>query len=317
MSRRGWLLFAAMCVLWGVPYLLIRVAVRDISPASVVFLRTAVGALVLLPFAVRRVQWQALLAHWRPLLIYTLIEVTVPWWLLTNAELHLSSALAGLLIAAVPLIGFLLARLVGSDEPVDPTRLAGLLTGILGVGALVGLQLGSINLLAVGAVLLTALGYAAGPLVLSRRLADLPAVGVVVASLVISAVVWAVPAALTWPHHVTAKPLLATGALALACTAVAFLVFLALIAEVGPTRATVFTYVNPAVAVALGVTLLGERFTLGMAIGFPLVLLGSVLATRHPRRQQPRVSPALDRAAGGAVVVPPLVLSRRRRADPR
>jgi drug/metabolite transporter (DMT)-like permease len=282
-SRRGWLLFAAMCLVWGVPYLLIRVAVRDVSPASLVFLRTAIAVLLLLPLTLRRAQLRPLIARWRPLLLYTLIEVTVPWWLLAEAEQRISSALAGLLVAAVPLIGIVFVRLVGHDEPVDRTRLLGLMVGLVGVGSLVGLELGDVDGLAVGAVLLVAVGYAAGPLVLTRWLADLPAVGVVTASLAITAVVWVVPAALDWPQHVGAKAATSVVALAAVCTAAAFIIFLALIAEVGPTRATVFTYINPAVAVLLGVLLLDERFTVGMAIGLPLVLAGSFLATRRAR----------------------------------
>ncbi|HET7529352.1 MAG TPA: DMT family transporter [Mycobacteriales bacterium] len=282
MSRRGWLLFAAMCLIWGVPYLLIRVAVRDLSPATVVFLRTGLAALVLAPVAIRRGGLGALLGRWRPLVVYSVIEVTAPWWLLTAAERHLSSALTGQLLAAVPLFGIGLTRLTPSPELVDRWRALGLLLGAGGVGALVGLQIGHIDLLAVGAVLLTALGYAAGPIVLTRRLADLPAVHVVTASLVLSAVAWAPAAAVTWPRSVSAKPIASVIALALVCTAVAFLVFFALIAEVGPARATVITFVNPAVAIALGVAVLGERFTVGMAVGFPLVLVGCVLATRRP-----------------------------------
>ena len=283
MSRRGWLLFAAMCLIWGVPYLLIRVAVRDLSPANVVFLRTAIAVLVLLPVAARQMRLRPLFEQWRPLLLYTLIEITAPWWLLAKAETRISSALAGLLVAAVPLIGVLLARVLGDDDPVDPLRLTGLLVGLAGVGALVGIEIGDIDGFAVGCVLLTACGYAAGPFVLTRRLAHLPAVSVVTASLVITALVWAVPAASTRPDHVGGKAVLSVLALAAVCTAAAFLVFFALIAEVGPTRATVITYFNPAVAILLGVLLLDERLTLGMAVGFPLVIAGSVLATRRPR----------------------------------
>ena len=281
MSRRGWLLFAAMCLIWGVPYLLIRVAVRDLSAPTVVFLRTAVGALVLLPFAVRRTSLAPLLQRWKPLLLFTLVEVAVPWWLLTTAEQHLSSALAGLLVAAVPLIGVVLARASGDAEPVAPMRLAGLLVGIGGVAALVGLQVGHVDLVAVGAVLLVAVCYATGPLIVTRRLSDLPSIGVVTTSLVVTTVLWAGPAAADWPHHVSGKVVAATAALAVVCTSAAFLIFFALIAEIGPTRATVITYVNPAVALMLGVAVLGEHFTIGMAVGFPLVLVGSVLATRR------------------------------------
>jgi drug/metabolite transporter (DMT)-like permease len=286
-----------MCVIWGVPYLLIRVAVRDFSPASVVFFRTVLGALVLLPMALRRGDLPAVFRRWRPLLFYTAIEVTLPWWLLTSAEQHLSSALSGLLVAAVPLFGVLLSRLIGTGEVFDRTRLVGLLVGLAGVAALVGLQLGHVNGWAIVAVLLTALGYAAGPLVLSRKLGDLPAVGVVTASLLLTAVVWTAPAAASFPTHASAKVIASVIVLALVCTAAAFLIFFALIAEIGPTRATVITYVNPAVAILLGVAVLGESFTLGMAVGFPLVILGSILATRRPVVPDPVALTSSDQAA--------------------
>jgi drug/metabolite transporter (DMT)-like permease len=275
------LLFAAMGLIWGVPYLLIRVAVRDMSPPTVVMFRTGISAVVLLPF-VRPSSIRPLLSRWQPLLAYTVVEVTAPWWLLTTAEQHISSALAGILLAAVPVVGVVLARMT-SGERVDRMRVAGLVMGVIGVVGLVGLDVGDLDLLAVGAVLLTAVGYAVGPVVLTRRLADLPPVDVVAASMVITAAVWAAPAALSWPTHVSAKPALSVAALALVCTVVAFLLFFRLIAEVGPARATVITYVNPAVAVLLGVTLLDEPLTRGMAIGFPLVLAGSVLATSSRR----------------------------------
>jgi drug/metabolite transporter (DMT)-like permease len=311
-SRRGWLLFSAMCLIWGVPYLLIRVAVEDLSPASVVFLRTGIAALVLAPVAIRRGGLSDLVARWRPLLLYSAIEVALPWWFLTDAERHLSSALAGLLLAAVPLFGIVLARLVGSAEVVDRWRVLGLVLGAGGVAALVGLQLGDINVLAVGFVLITALGYAAGPLVLSRRLADLPAVNVVAASLALSALAWAPAAAVSWPTSVSAKAAASVVALALVCTAVAFLVFFALIAEVGPSRATVITFVNPAVAIALGIAVLGERFTAGMAVGFPLVLAGSVLATRlSPVGDARRATPDRREARYRRTTVPPPPHARR------
>jgi drug/metabolite transporter (DMT)-like permease len=280
-----------MCVIWGIPYLLIRVAVRDLSPESVVFFRTGAATLLLLPSAVRRGSLGELARKWKPLLVFSLIEVTVPWWLLSSAEEHISSALAGLLVAAVPLFGVVLSRLIGSAEVFDRVRLFGLALGFAGVVALVGLQIGHVNGLAVLAVLLTALGYAAGPLLLSRRLADLPAVGVTTAALAVTTVVWVAPAMTSLPDHIGGKVLASMVALAVVCTAAAFVVFFALIAEVGPTRATVFTYVNPAVAILLGVAVLGEHFTLGMAIGFPLVIAGSVLATRH------RVSTTADACA--------------------
>jgi drug/metabolite transporter (DMT)-like permease len=284
MSRRSWALFVAMCVIWGLPYLLIRVAVRDLSPANVVFARTAIGALLLVPIAAWRGTIPALRGHWRWVLIYTLVELALPWYLLTSAEQHLTSSLAGLLVAAVPLIGVVLSRLFGNHEPVDARRMTGLLVGIAGVAALVGLDLGQVNMVAVVMVLLVAVAYATGPLILDRHLSDLPSMAVVAASLAITAVIYAPVALTSPPSHVSGEVIASVITLAVVCTALAFLIFFALIAAIGPTRATVITYVNPAVAIALGVTVLGEPLTSGMLVGFPLVIVGSVLATSHGTR---------------------------------
>jgi len=278
-SRRGWVLFIALCVIWGVPYLLIRVAVRELSPPALVFFRTAPAALVLLPFALRGGDLRGLLARWRWVLAYTLIELAVPWLLLSHAEERLTSSMAGLMIAAVPLIGAVLYRFAGAHDPVDRRRVAGLVIGFAGVAALVGIDLSGSAPLAVVEVLAVAVCYATGPLVISRKLAGLPSLSVVTASLVLTTVLYAGPAALNLPAHVSAETVAAVAGLAFLCTAVAFIVFFALIREVGPSRATVITYVNPLVAVLLGVVLLSEPLTLGIAIGMPLILAGSVLGT--------------------------------------
>jgi drug/metabolite transporter (DMT)-like permease len=281
-SRRGLLLFAAMGVIWGIPYLLIKVAVDDLSPAMLVFLRTSVGALMLVPIAAVRGNLRPLLPRWRPLLVYTVIEIAVPWLLLSDAETRLSSSLSGLLVAAVPLIAVLLSRLSGGDEQFGLKRITGLFVGLVGVAVLLGFDVRGGDLGAVGEIGLVTVGYAIGPLLIVRALRDLPAMGVVAASLGLSAIAYA-PYALTHvPSHApSARVIFAVAALGIVCTALAFLLFFALIDEVGPVRATVITYVNPAVAVILGVAILGEPFTAGTGIGFALILLGSFLATRR------------------------------------
>jgi drug/metabolite transporter (DMT)-like permease len=221
-----------------------------------------------------------LLTHWRPLLAYTAIEVALPWVLLGHAETRLTSSLTGLLLAAVPLAGALIVTLSGERARLGLRLWVGLMIGIVGVGAIVGLDLGQIDLLALGEVVLVAVCYAVGPLILARSMVGVPALGIVAASLAISALVYAPLAAANWPSkfpsaHVVESIL----GLAVVCSAAAFLIFFALIREVGPLRATVITYVNPAVAAALGVTLLNERLTAGMVIGFVLVLTGCFLAT--------------------------------------
>jgi drug/metabolite transporter (DMT)-like permease len=281
-SRRGWALFIAMCLIWGIPYLLIKVSVSDLNPVTLVFFRTVIGAVILLPIAAARGSLSSLLPHWRWIVAYTAVEVALPWVLLAHSELRLSSSMTGLLIAATPFVGVILGLLTRADERFDPRRLVGLAVGFLGVAALVGLNVSVNDLVAAGEVGLVAVCYAVGPLIVSRRLSTLPSLGVVAMSLVLPAIAYA-PLGLT--HLPTAIPspqvLLAVALLGVVCTALAFILFFALIAEVGPVRATVITYVNPAVALALGVALLGEPLTIGAGIGFALILLGLFLATRR------------------------------------
>lgn len=295
MTRRGWFLFTALCVIWGVPYLLIKVAVRDISPAALVFLRTTLGTLVLLPLSLRPAQYRPLLARWRPFLLYTAVEIALPWFLLSDAERRLSSSLTGLLIAAVPLVGAMLSAASGGHERFDGRRIAGLLLGLAGVAALLGLDVGGGDVVAVAKMAVVVLCYAAGPLIISRRLADVPSMPVVTASLALCAIGYAPFAIAQLPAALPSVDVIAAVViLGIVCTALAFLVFFRLIAEVGPVRATVVTYVNPAVAVSLGVTLLHESFTAGTAVGFVLILTGSFLATRAAPapRSAPSVAPA-------------------------
>lgn len=281
MSRRGWLLFIALCFIWGVPYLLIRVAVRELSPPGLILLRTGPAALLLLPFALREGGLGTVLAHWRWVLAYTAAEVAVPWLLLFHAEERLASSLAGLLVATVPLIGAVLYRLTGTEAALGARRVAGLLLGFAGVAALMGLDVGGgeVEGLAVLEMLGVALCYAVGPLVVARRLQGVPGYGVVTVSLAVTALAYLPAGLLTWPEQVSAQTAAATAVLAVACTAVAFVLFFALVREAGPSRTTVITYVNPLVAVLLGVLLLDEPLTAGMVVGTPLILAGSVLGT--------------------------------------
>jgi drug/metabolite transporter (DMT)-like permease len=288
-----------MCVVWGIPYLLIKVAVGGVSVPVVVFSRTALGAVILLPAVLRSGQLAALRAHWRPLLAFAVLEMIAPWGLLSNAEEHLPSSLAGLLIAAVPIIGVVLARLTGGTERLSLRRWAGLILGLAGVGVLAGPHLSGGSAWPVTEVLLVALGYATAPLIASRKLADVPSLPMTAACLSLAAIVYAPAAIATWPTRLPSGRVLASiAALGVICTACALVVFLALIREVGTSRAMTFTYVNPAIAVAAGVALLGEPFTGLIAASFVLILGGCVLATGSRRDQPaPPVLPAPDSPA--------------------
>lgn len=297
MSRRGLALFVTMGVVWGIPYLLIRVAVREVDPPTLVFLRTAPAAVLLTPVALHRGRLRAVLARWRWVGLYTAVEVAIPWLMLSRAEQHLASSASGLLVAATPLVAAALYPLLTGTSHFDRRRLAGLLVGFGGVAALVGLDLRGADLVSVAEVGVTTVGYACGPLVIARKLADLPGEGVIAASLAASAVVYA-PFALTHlPQRLPAEGTASVALLAVVCTAAAFVLFFELIREIGPDRSVVITYLNPAVAVLLGITLLHEPFTVGVAVGFPLILAGSVLATAGPRAAQRNPAPAAAAAS--------------------
>jgi drug/metabolite transporter (DMT)-like permease len=287
-SRRGWTLFLAMAVIWGIPYLLIKVAVGEVSPVVVVFARCVVGAVLLLPWTIARGQLRPALRHWRWLLLFTVLEMTGPWLLLSYAETELSSSLTGLLVASVPFVAALTARLAGDDDRLTPVRVSGMLLGLLGIVALLGLDVSSADLVPIAAVALVVVGYATAPMLVTHKLSEVPGVAASSIALFVTAVVYApfaVPR-LGQLSDASTKALLSMVVLGVVCTALALALFFALIREVGPQRALVITFLNPAVAVLLGVLLLDEPFTLGLAIGLPVILVGCVLATRRsPARE--------------------------------
>lgn len=286
MSRKALILFAAMCVIWGIPYLFIRIAVTELPPVVLVAARTSIAAAILLPIALSRGAVRPLLKLWLPLVIFTALEIGIPWLALSSAEQHISSSLAGLLISAVPLVTMAASTAFGNREQVGPANVLGLLIGIVGVAAIVGLDVGTAGIVPLAEMGVVVIGYSVAPVVLSRYLLGVPSVGVTAAALSLCAIAYIPAAALQWPHALPSIGVIASVlVLAVVCTAAAFLIFFALIGEIGPVRASVITYVNPAVAAVLGVVALRETFTAGMGIGFVLVLIGSALATR--RRHEP------------------------------
>jgi drug/metabolite transporter (DMT)-like permease len=288
MTRRGWLLFVALGVLWGMPYLLIRIAVETVDPLVVAGSRTLIGALLLLPVALHRNALGAAFRNWKWLLAFTLIEISLPWVLLGHAETRLTSSTAGILIAVVPLFAAIIVSRLG-HERLEPRRMLGLGVGFAGVALLVGLDIHFSDFLAVAATIVVSLCYAIGPIIIDRKLKDVPAIGVITASLILATLIYLPFAPFLLPKVYAADAMISIAGLGVLCTAAAFLVFFALIAEVGPARATVITYVNPAVAMVLGAIVLSEPLTIGMAIGFPLVLIGSYLGTT---RTPPAATPA-------------------------
>lgn len=283
MSPRAWAAFAAVSVLWGVPYLFIKVAVDDgVPPAFLAWARVVLGAVVLLFLAWRAGSLPSLRGRGRWLALFGLIEIAVPFPLIAAGEQHVSSSLAAILIAAAPLFVALLALRFDADERVGGLRLAGLVTGLGGVVVLMGVDVaGSADeLLGAAAVLLAALGYAAGPMLLKRKLSDLDPRATMGASLAVAALLLTPAAAYRPPDEVpSGSALLAIVVLGLFCTAAALVFYGALVAEAGAGRALVITYIAPVVAVTLGVAVLGERLGAGAVAGLALILAGSWLST--------------------------------------
>lgn len=322
MTRRAWIAFAAVSVLWGVPYLFIKYAEQGgLTPATIAWGRVTLAAVILLGQAWRGGTLASLRGHWRWLSAYAVFEIVIPFPMIAVGEQRVPSSLTAIIIATVPLIGTVLALRFDPGEKPTPLRALGLAAGFLGVIALVGIDIAgrSGELLGAGAIVLAAIGYAVGPMIVKQRLQELDAPTLMGGGLLISALLLAPLAAIDLPARVpTAGALAALAGLALLCTTLAFVVMIVLIREAGVSRAMVVTYVNPVIALALGVVLLGESPGAGALAGLTLIVAGSWLSTtgripgargREALVPGPELAAAASAGAGGAAAtassVPP------------
>lgn len=304
-TRRGLILFIALGIAWGIPYLFIKVAVSELEPAMVVLGRAGLAALLLVPIALFRREIMPVLRRWKVLAVYTVVEIVIPWYFLSSAEEKLPSSTAGLLISAVPLVGVGVAFLLGRAVRFAWFNWLGIAVGMLGVVALVGLDVAGSDLIAVAEVAIVVVGYAFGPAILARWVPELPGIGVTAVTLGAAALVYVPIVAVTgafptaWP---SVPVIVAIVVLAVVCSALAFVLMVALVGEIGPVRMSAITYVNPAVAIVAGAIFLREPITAGTVLGFVLVLAGSYLVTRH--RREP-VAPAGPEEATAIVEAEP------------
>jgi drug/metabolite transporter (DMT)-like permease len=283
MTGKNWLAFAALGVIWGIPYFLIKVAVQEVSPFVLAWARLSVGALILLPIAWQRGALRGILSHSGALFAFAVLEFVIPFSAISYGERWISSSTAGILMAMVPIAVVLLSRFFALQEPLGVRRGVGLMVGFAGVIALVGLGPieGWRGWEGVGCMLLATVGYALGPLIVQRHLKELSPIAPVAVSIAMAALVLLIPAMATLPTTLPSPAVLASlFALGAICTAIAMLLMFYLISSAGASRATLITYVNPAVAALLGVGILHERLGVGGLVAFALILLGTWLSTR-------------------------------------
>ena len=288
MSRRGWFLFILVGFLWGVPYLFIKIAVdpdNGFSPAAVVCLRTAIGAAILIPLAMRQGQLGAAIRGIKYVAPYALLEMIGPWILIGTAEQKISSGLAGLLIASVPIWATIFASMRGDKTVWHHMRLLGIVVGFVGLIAVVGFESikGSSDPISIAMVLVAAIGYSYAVMMVQGALPHVSGIAINAVAMAITAIFYLPLTIIQWPtHEISTEAIGAIIGLGVLSTGAAFVAFFALAAIIGVARGSLVTYLNTAFAVVLGVIILDEPFTTGMAIGLPLVLIGSYFASRKP-----------------------------------
>jgi len=283
-TRKGLILFLLAGFIWGLPYFFIVIALDSFSTPSIVFLRSLLGALILIPYAAMVGGLKPALKAWPYVLIFAVVEMVGPWLLVTEAGKYISSGLIALLIGTVPFFAVaILAVFLHDRRALRPRPLSGMIIGFLGVAALIGVDslTGAINPLYVLFVILAAIGYAIAPIVANIKLHDVPSAGVIGLSLGIVSVVYApfsVPSLSQEFAGATLESIWAVAVLGLVCSAAAFVIFFMLIKEVGPAKSTLITFINTAVALLLGIVFLNEPITIGLVLGIPLITAGLVLA---------------------------------------
>lgn len=284
MTRQGWILFAFLCLVWGAPYLLIKIAVAEVSVPFLAFARAGVGAIALLPFAFMQGGFGWIAKRWLPVAAFCLVEMIVPWGLIAHGELTVASSTAGLLIALTPIATFVMTRFTGAGERLGARRWLGLTLGLAGVFVLAAPELSG-SLLGVVEIVLAAICYALGSIIAARWLKDVPAIPLTASCLLGAAFVYATPAALTAPTNLPSPAALSSIiGLGVFCTALAFAAFFVLVREAGPERTSYITYVAPAISVFAGALILSEPLDASLVVAFAFILCGSWLGTSRPRR---------------------------------
>jgi len=282
MSRKSLVYFLLVGFLWGIPYLLMKVAVEEIPPSAIVAGRTLIGAAILIPVALYRKTFKGAVLGFKFVAFYALLEMIGPWILISTAQKKIDSGLAGLLISTVPIFAAIITSLRGDHTVWQFKRMFGIVVGFIGLIAVVGIESfsGNSHPASIAMMILAAMGYSYAIIMVTTNLPLVDGIAINGLAMAITSIFWAPLAIAQWPSQVTLKPALSLIALGVLCTALAFLVFFKLLVEIGPARGSLVTYLNTSVAVVLGVIVLNEPITIGLIIGLPLVLIGSYLASK-------------------------------------
>jgi drug/metabolite transporter (DMT)-like permease len=282
MSRKSLFYFLLVGFLWGIPYLLMKVAVEEIPPSAIVAGRTLIGAAILIPVALYRKTFKGAVLGFKFVAFYALLEMIGPWILISTAQKKIDSGLAGLLISTVPIFAAIITSMRGDHTVWQFKRMFGIVVGFIGLIAVVGIESfsGNSHPASIAMMILAAMGYSYAIIMVTTNLPLVDGIAINGLAMAITSIFWAPLAIAQWPSQVTLKPALSLIALGVLCTALAFLVFFKLLVEIGPARGSLVTYLNTSVAVVLGVIVLNEPITIGLIIGLPLVLIGSYLASK-------------------------------------
>jgi len=282
MSRKSLIYFAIVGVLWGIPYLLMKVAVEEFSPAAIVAGRTLIGAAILIPVAVYRKRFNGAVLGYKYVALYALMEMIGPWILISTAEKKIDSGLAGLLISTVPIFSTIIISIRGDHTVWQFKRIFGIVVGFVGLILVVGIEslTGNSDPASIAMMILASMGYSYAVIMITTNLPLVDGIAINGLAMAITCVFWTPLAIAQWPSSISFEPAMSLIALGVLSTAFAFILFFKVLAELGPTRSSLVTYVNTAVAVVLGVVILKEPVTIGIIVGLPLVLAGSYMASR-------------------------------------
>jgi drug/metabolite transporter (DMT)-like permease len=281
-TRKSLFYFLLVGFLWGIPYLLMKVAVEEIPPSAIVAGRTLIGAVILIPVALYRKTFKGAVLGFKFVAFYALLEMIGPWILISTAQKKIDSGLAGLLISTVPIFAAIITSLRGDHSVWQFKRMFGIVVGFIGLIAVVGIESfsGNSHPASIAMMILAAMGYSYAIIMVTTNLPLVDGIAINGLAMAITSIFWAPLAIAQWPAQVSLKPALSLIALGVLCTALAFLIFFKLLAEIGPARGSLVTYLNTSVAVVLGVIVLDEPITIGLIVGLPLVLIGSYLASK-------------------------------------